>query len=61
MPYYVTCPNCGSNLDPGEVCDCVNETYTEKRSKTEKRTALRVMPAQRNKTYRVLTTAKKNA
>lgn len=22
MSYYRTCPKCGSNLDPGEVCDC---------------------------------------
>ena len=22
MAYYNTCPNCGSNLDPGELCDC---------------------------------------
>lgn len=22
MPYYHTCPDCGSNLDPGERCDC---------------------------------------
>lgn len=22
MAMYVTCPNCGSNLDPGEKCDC---------------------------------------
>lgn len=20
--YYVTCPRCGANLDPGERCDC---------------------------------------
>ncbi len=20
--YYKNCPNCGANLDPGEVCDC---------------------------------------
>jgi len=20
--YFVTCPYCGSNLDPGERCDC---------------------------------------
>jgi hypothetical protein len=26
MPYYWTCPNCGANLDPGEKCDCENET-----------------------------------
>lgn len=22
MSYYHTCPHCGANLDPGEVCDC---------------------------------------
>lgn len=22
MKYYWTCPMCGSNLDPGEKCDC---------------------------------------
>lgn len=22
MPYYNTCPHCGSNLDPGEPCEC---------------------------------------
>jgi len=22
MPYYNTCPDCGSTLDPGERCDC---------------------------------------
>jgi len=22
MSYYRTCPYCGVNLDPGEVCDC---------------------------------------
>ena len=22
MPYYRTCPDCGSSLDPGEICDC---------------------------------------
>ena len=25
MPYYNTCPNCGSSLDPGESCDCKDE------------------------------------
>lgn len=24
-PYYWTCPYCGSNLDPGERCDCRDE------------------------------------
>lgn len=23
--YYRTCPECGSNLDPGEQCDCNEE------------------------------------
>lgn len=22
MSYYRTCPHCGANLDPGEVCEC---------------------------------------
>lgn len=25
MSYYKVCPYCGSNLDPGEVCDCKKE------------------------------------
>lgn len=25
MPMYTTCPHCGSNLDPGEICDCRKE------------------------------------
>lgn len=25
MSYYRTCPYCGANLDPGEVCDCRRE------------------------------------
>lgn len=25
MAYYNICPNCGSNLDPGEKCDCQRE------------------------------------
>lgn len=29
MAYYNTCPNCGSNLDPGEKCDCENERAKE--------------------------------
>ncbi len=26
MAYYDVCPNCGSHLDPGEKCDCKEET-----------------------------------
>ena len=25
MSYYKTCPLCGANLDPGEVCECKEE------------------------------------
>ena len=25
MPYYHECPDCGLNLDPGEICDCRKE------------------------------------
>jgi len=24
--YYWTCPECGANLDPGEKCDCEQDT-----------------------------------
>ena len=24
--YYETCPDCGANLDPGEMCDCGETT-----------------------------------
>ena len=26
--YYVTCQNCGANLDPGEHCDCERSSET---------------------------------
>lgn len=26
MAYYNVCPHCGSNLDPGEKCDCKEES-----------------------------------
>lgn len=25
MMQYTTCPDCGANLDHGEVCDCVKK------------------------------------
>ena len=25
MSFYITCPDCGANLDPGEQCDCKKE------------------------------------
>lgn len=27
MPYYNTCSWCGSNLDPGERCNCQKERH----------------------------------
>lgn len=30
MAYYRICPRCGSRLDPGERCDCEEETKEEK-------------------------------
>lgn len=29
MSQYITCPDCGANLDPGEKCDCKEETQNE--------------------------------
>lgn len=29
MPYYWTCPDCGAHLDPGEHCDCHDDTTKE--------------------------------
>lgn len=26
--YFNTCPYCGSNLDPGEQCNCMSEIET---------------------------------
>ncbi len=25
MPYFNVCPKCGSHLDPGERCDCIED------------------------------------
>jgi hypothetical protein len=40
MSYYRTCPDCGSNLDPGEICDCqLNyEEDTDHENETAKNT-----------------------
>ena len=27
--YYRECPHCGAALDPGEKCDCVNNTQPD--------------------------------
>lgn len=36
MPYYHTCPSCGAALDPGESCDCQEETSKEENNHEEK-------------------------
>lgn len=38
MAYYDTCPNCGSNLDPGENCECTQYQQREPPVKTERPT-----------------------
>lgn len=37
MPYYNVCPHCGSNLDPGERCDCQREAPTTETKKPQHR------------------------
>lgn len=34
---YTTCPLCGSNLDHGEICDCVKENAALEAAKSERR------------------------
>lgn len=34
--YYRTCPICGAALDPGELCDCREETASKRRENREK-------------------------
>lgn len=29
MTYYITCPDCRANLDPGEKCDCISEPSSQ--------------------------------
>lgn len=38
MAYFNICDNCGSHLDPGEKCDCINnkKKQEELRKKYEK-------------------------
>ena len=36
--YYKPCPECGANLDPGEICECLTFWQTEDLEE-EKKTA----------------------
>lgn len=29
---YRVCPDCGTNLDPGEICDCKNKNAASRRA-----------------------------
>lgn len=33
--YYNTCPYCGSNNDPGEICDCLESNNRVSDSKSD--------------------------
>lgn len=39
MAYYNVCPVCGSNLDPGERCDCQSIRAKEQEKKPHDHTA----------------------
>lgn len=43
MAYYRICPKCGSNLDPGEICDC-----DQKEERMEVKEAVVVRGGRRN-------------
>lgn len=38
--YYRTCPDCGANLDPGEICSCRREEEQEETKTINTRTQL---------------------
>ena len=33
--YFNTCPHCGSNLDPGEQCDCMSDIEIHQMPQTD--------------------------
>ena len=35
MGFYKKCPACGASLDPGEKCDCEDETNTSNHEKLQ--------------------------
>lgn len=39
--YFNTCPHCGSNLDPGESCDCLSKTEPQQKPETTENVAMR--------------------
>lgn len=62
MPYYITCPHCGSNLDPGEKCDCQSqkEKQVTIKRKPQRRAAATIRPrADAEKTMVLATNARR--
>lgn len=35
MKPFRTCPHCGANLDPGEKCDCPDQTEQDARQEAD--------------------------
>ena len=35
MAYFNKCPRCGCHLDPGEKCDCIEESNEKQQLKRE--------------------------
>ena len=63
MPYFRTCPHCGSNLDPGEKCDCQREKAKAEpiKRKSQRRTMATIKPRVNTDRPLVLEAIRKNA
>lgn len=64
MAYYRVCPNCGSNLDPGEKCDCQTEKPRYEpiiKRKPQHRTAAKVTAGTAAERYRMLAASGRKA
>lgn len=61
MPYYRTCPHCGSHLDPGEKCDCQMEKPLTIKRKPQRRAAATIRTRADTENTMVLTARAKRA
>ena len=62
MPYFRTCPHCGSNLDPGEKCDCQSqEKQVTIKRKPQRRAAATIKTRASTDRPLVLEARRKNA
>lgn len=50
MAYYRTCDHCGSNLDPGESCDCRGNVKEQKEKAAQDATNIQDGKAEQNDT-----------